>query len=205
MLNIDSLYTVEDGHVLIEMKLSSVLQLFNSFDPAPFHEKGLDDDAENYIVNIVKDFPLKTRFRIIIYLPERIVDTKEALMIPEAIKSHFEYKSLMERRKLRERNIYGKYTLVVGILFLAIATVASLTIDTYSSTFPVAHFIAKALEVTGWVAMWEPVTVHLFQLWPIHKQRKIYEKISKMDVELRIHSKAIQEIHTLAPESLQVN
>jgi hypothetical protein len=33
--------------------------------------------------------------------------------------------------------------------------------------------------------MWEPVTVHLYQLWPIIKERKIYEKISRMEVEVR--------------------
>jgi len=30
----------------IELKLQSVHQLFNSMDPAPFHERDLDDDAE---------------------------------------------------------------------------------------------------------------------------------------------------------------
>ncbi len=39
MVDIESLYRKEDGKILIEIKLSSVLQLFNSFDPAPFHEK----------------------------------------------------------------------------------------------------------------------------------------------------------------------
>ena len=205
MESIDSLYQVEDGRVLIEMKLSSVLQLFNSFDPAPFHEKELDNNAENYIVDTVKDFPPKTRFKIVIYLPEVIIDTKEALRIPEAIRSHFEYKSLMQKRKFRERFIYGEFALIIGLSFLTIATIASLAIDAYSSSLPVAHLIANVLEVTGWVAMWEPVTVFLFQLWPIVKQRKIYEKISRMEIDIHPYRKISPQVPGLLIESPHSN
>jgi hypothetical protein len=198
MEDIGSLYRVEDGHVLIEMKLSAVSQLFNSFDPAPFHEKELDVNAEDYIVDTVKDFPLKTRFKIIVYLPDGVKDAKQALDIPEAIKSHFEYKALMQRRKFRQRLIYGEFTLVVGLAFLAIAMLASMAIDAYSSSYPAAHLVASALTITGWVAMWEPVTIFLFQLWPIVKQRKVYEKISRVETDIRPYRK----ISSQAPEPL---
>ena len=57
MADIESLYKKENGRILIEIKLSSVAQLFNSFDPAPFHEKELDSAAEHCIVDMVKDYP----------------------------------------------------------------------------------------------------------------------------------------------------
>jgi hypothetical protein len=196
MVDTGSPYRVEDGHVLIEMKLSSVSQLFNSFDPAPFHEKELDSNAEDYIVEAVNDFPLKTRFRIVIYLPDGDKDKKQALDIPKAVKGHFEYKALMQGRKFRQRLVYGEFTLVVGLSFLAVATLASLAIDSYSGSYPVAHLIANALNITGWVAMWEPVTVFLFQLWPIRKQRKVYEKISRMEIDL-------QSYHKISPQALE--
>lgn len=188
--SLDSLYREENGQVLIEMKLSSVGQFFNSFDPAPFREKELDNEAETYIVDTVKDFPAKAAFKIVIYLPDTAVDMKEAGDIPTAIRSHFEYKTLMQKRRFRERYLYGQFALIVGLSFLAVATVASLAIDNYSSSYPVAHLIANALNVTGWVAMWEPVTVFLFQLWPIYKQRKVYEKISRMGVDVRPYPKS---------------
>ncbi len=196
MINVDSLYREEDGHVLIEMKLSSVPQLFNTFDPAPFHEKELDINAENYIVDTVRDFPPRTRFKIVIYLPDAARDTMEAAGIPGAIRSHFEYKALTQRRKFRERLLYGQFTLIVGLPFLAIATLAGRAIDAYSTSFPVAHLVANILTVTGWAAMWEPVTVLLFQLWPIIRQRKVYEMISRIKIDIRPYPKA----SPLAPE-----
>jgi len=185
MTRIDSLYRKEDGNILIEIKLPSVLHLFNSFDPAPFYTKELDRDASDYIVGEVRDFPLKTQFRIVVYLPADILGTREAQKIPDAIRNHFKYMALVEGRNLRERCIYGKFTLVVGLLFLAIAMIASQAVADTFSNYPLARLFSYALEVAGWVAMWEPVTVHLYQLWPIIKQKKIYEKISRMEVDVR--------------------
>lgn len=191
---IDSIYHVEDGYVLIEMKLFSVIQLFNSFDPAPFREKELDNAAENYIVEVVKDFPAKTQFRIVIYLPDELIGTKDAREIPEAVRSHFQYKVRMQSRRFRERYVEGQFKLIVGILFLALATVVSLTLENYLSTNTAAHLIATALQITGWVAMWEPISIFLFQLWPLVKQREIYGRISQMEISLRPNRKATSPV-----------
>ena len=40
-----------DGETqLIEVKVQTVHQLFNSMDPSPFHERDLDHNAEHFIV-----------------------------------------------------------------------------------------------------------------------------------------------------------
>jgi hypothetical protein len=191
---VDSIYHIEDGYVLIEMKLFSVIQMFNSFDPAPFREKELDNAAESYIVDVVKDFPAKTQFRIVIYLPDELIGTKDAREIPEAVRSHFQYKVRMERRRFRERYVEGQFKLIVGISFLALATFVSLTIENYFNTNTAAHLLATALQITGWVAMWEPISIFLFQLWPLIKQRKIYERISQMEIVLRPYSKSTTQV-----------
>jgi hypothetical protein len=185
MTGIESLYNREDGRVLIEIKLSSIIQLYNSFDPAPFHEKELDDGAEQYIVDIVQDFPKNTEFKIIVYLPGGISCCDEALKIPAALRNHFSYLAQMQERKFRERLNYGKYSILIGLSFLAVAMVASQAVEASLSAYPLAHLAAIALEVAGWVAMWEPVTVFLYQLWPILVQKNLYEKISRMETEIR--------------------
>lgn len=176
--NLESIYKKEDGKVLIEIKLLSVQQLFNSFDPAPFHEKELDRDAVQYIEDSVMDFPMKTQFRIVVYLPAGSAESSEGREIPAAISNHFRYMAMMEQRRFQRRWVYGQFTILVGLTFLALAMIASRIVSVYFSEYSFAQLIANALEVAGWVAMWEPVTVHLYQLWPIIKMKKIYEKIS---------------------------
>jgi hypothetical protein len=187
MAGIESLYRKADGRILIEIKLSSIIQLFNSFDPAPFHEKELDSAAEDYIVDTVKDFPFKTRFRIVIYLPSGIDCCAEAGNIPDAIRTHFRYRMMVQDRRFREKFRYGRWALLIGLSFLAVALLARQAVAAYgNSQHILAQLFADALLIIGWVAMWEPVTVLLYGLWPIIKQKRIYEKISHMEIE--VHS-----------------
>jgi hypothetical protein len=183
MADIESLYKKEDGKILIEIKLSSVLQLFNSFDPAPFHEKELDTAAEHYIVDTVKDFPKKTPFKIKIYLPPDIATTERAQKIPQAIHNHFEYRMLVTDRKFRERFRHGRGSLIIGLTFLTVALLSRSLVSQLDNHF-LAQLLADALLIIGWASMWEPVTVLLYELWPIIQQKKIYEKISRMEIEV---------------------
>jgi hypothetical protein len=183
MADIESLYRKENGRILIEIKLSSVMQLFNSFDPAPFHEKELDSAAEHYIVDTVSDFPKKTPLKILIYLPPDIVTTERAMKIPAAIHNHFQYKMLVSDRKFRTHFRHGRIALLIGLSFLTIALVARQYASTLQNHF-VAQLVADALLIIGWAAMWEPITVLLYELWPIIQIKKTYEKISTMEIEV---------------------
>jgi len=184
MSEIESLYKKEDGTILIEIKLSSILQMFNSFDPAPFHEKELDSDAEKYIVNIVNDFPAKTQFKLIFYLPPELAASEEAKKIAPAIHNHFRYKMLVADQKYRSRFRHGRGAMLIGLGFLAIALFVRYLISSYSSEL-FAQLLADTLLIIGWAAMWEPVTILLYELWPIIQLKKTYGKISNMALEIR--------------------
>jgi len=181
--DIESMYRKQDGRVLIEIKLTSVIQLFNSFDPAPFYEKEIDTEAEHYIVDTVEDFPAKTKFMIHIYLPPSLVESQEAKKIIPAIHNHFRYKMLVTERKFRAKFRFGRWSLLVGLTFLAISLVASQLIATMTN-YLLPQLLSYSLLIIGWVAMWQPITVFLYELWPIIRLKKIYEKISTMEIEI---------------------
>jgi hypothetical protein len=183
MVDIESLYKKENGRILIEIKLSSVAQLFNSFDPAPFHEKELDSAAEHYIVDMVKDFPPKTLFKMNIYLPPDIATTDRAMKIPPAIHNHFQYKMMVTERKFRSHFRYGRSTFLIGLTFLGLALIGRQFVTSLNNHL-LALILADALLIIGWVAMWEPITVLLYELWPIIQLKKTYEKISTMEIDI---------------------
>ena len=183
MADIESLYKKVDGMILIEIKLSSILQLFNSFDPAPFHEKELDTAAERYIIDTIKDFPAKTKFKMIIYLPKELTYSEQAYKIKPAIQYHFEYRVMSADRKFRLHFQHGRTTLLIGLSFLTIALFARQMVSHLSNQLA-AQIFADALLIIGWVAMWEPVTVLLYELWPILQMKKVYQKISGMEIDI---------------------
>jgi hypothetical protein len=183
MAEIESLYRKVDGKVLIEIDLSSVKQIFNTFDHAPFHEKELDANAEHYIVDIVDDFPLKTPFLLNIYMHGESAFDYDAKTLPQAIRSHFRYRMLEQDQIFRARFRYGRGALLIGLVFVAIAMILRQLVSTIlGSSHLVSQIIADSLLIIGWAAMWEPVTVLLYELWPIIKKKKIYEKISHMEI-----------------------
>jgi len=183
MTGIDSVYKKENGIILIEIKLNSVAQLFNSFDPAPFHEKEIDFAAEQYIVNIIKDFPQKTRFKIIIYLPQELATGDQSGTIIPAIHNHFHYKMMVSEWKFRSHFRYGRSTLLIGLTVLMIALIARQLVSSMDDHIIVQLF-ADALLIIGWAAMWEPITVLFYELWPIIQMKKIYMKLSTMEVAI---------------------
>ncbi len=184
MDDLESLYRKVDDIVLIEIKLSSILQLFNSFDPAPFHEKELDTDAEHYIVDTVTDFPAKTKFRMIIYLPPELINTDRAKNIIPAVHNHFKYKMLVADRKFRAHLRHGRTSMIIGLSFLAVALVTrQILFRDYADNFG-AQLLADALLIFGWAAMWEPITVMLYELWPIVQKKNVYRKVSGMDITI---------------------
>jgi hypothetical protein len=99
-------YHTEGDTILIELKLRDTRQLFNSFDPAPFIEKDLDDDAENYIIDAVHEVRAHGSKKLVVYLPRDQVASEEAQSIPPAIHAYFDYRAehadVQLQRKLRE-------------------------------------------------------------------------------------------------------
>jgi len=186
MPEIESLYRKVDGKILIEIDLKSVDQIFNSLDHSPFHEKELDPDAAQYIVDIVDDFPRKTPFRLVVYLPVCIHCREQADKIPAAIRSHFRYRMMEQDLKFRARFRYGRWAFLVGLLFVAgVMAMREIVWKALGSNDLLSLIIADSLLIIGWAAMWEPVTVLLYELWPIVQQKRIYEKISQMEIEVR--------------------
>jgi hypothetical protein len=45
--------------------------------------------------------------------------------------------------------------------------------------------LAEGLLIIGWVALWRPVEIFLYDWWPIRRQQKRFEGIARMPVEIR--------------------
>ena len=85
--------------------------------------------------------------------------------------------------KYRSRFRYGRSTFLIGITFLTIALIGRQLVSSLENHL-LAQIFADALLIIGWVAMWEPITVLLYELWPIIQLKKTYEKITSMEIDI---------------------
>ncbi|WP_019499281.1 hypothetical protein [Pseudanabaena sp. PCC 6802] len=183
MKKVESYYNREGNIYLIELKFNNLHQLFNSFDPSPFLEKDLDDKVENYIVQSVCEFPLKTTLKLVFYLPDEL--KKEAKQIvPEAIHHYFDYRRQTKDKELRAILREGRVALIVGLVFLFFCISVSGLIGWLNNQTLIDIF-KEGLLIIGWVAMWRPLEIFLYDWWPIDYSRNIFEKLSHIAIEIR--------------------
>ena len=76
---------MEQGLMVIDLRLNRVAQLFNTFDPSPFHERDLDDDAEAYIVACAREITHRHKFKLVIHLPPEEAAREDSRQLEKAV------------------------------------------------------------------------------------------------------------------------
>jgi hypothetical protein len=54
----------------------------------------------------------------------------------------------------------------------------------------VAHFIEEGFIIVGWVALWRPLEIFLYDWWPLAQKRRLYQRLSEAQVAVRFYDKA---------------
>ena len=149
-----------------------IYQLFNTFDPSPFHERDLDDDAEAYIVDFVDEFPLQKHLRLIIHLPAEQISGNTDL--PQAVHNYFAY-------RLHESQRHLKLFRNTGFL------IACIVLREFVFAFghgAVAEIASEGLLILGWVAMWRPEfgDFYFYDWWPMRHRCRLFAKLSNIPV-----------------------
>jgi hypothetical protein len=73
---------------------------------------------------------------------------------------------------------------LIGIAFLGLCTLASEGLAALSDD-PVSLIAQQGLIIFGWVANWRPAEIFLYDWWPIRRRARLYDRLSRMPVELR--------------------
>jgi len=169
----------------IAIRVRTIGQLFNSFDPSPFREKDLDVDVEEFLVGWVRELPPNAPFRIVIRLPADEAAKPEASDIGAAFTHYFRYRAQASARELRELLRIGWRSLVIGLLVLVACLVASQIAATAVANVTIARVLEESLIIVGWVANWRPIEIYLYDWWPIVRRIRLYRRIAAAHVRIK--------------------
>jgi hypothetical protein len=170
---------------VIEINLNTVGQLFNSFDPSPFQERDLDDNAEEFIVGWAREFRRDASLRILVHLPREQCETKGARTLAPAVTQHFEYRAGVMKRELSELFRSGRLYLAVGLSIFVACLVAA---QILRGAFPgnaIADAFEQGLIIIGWVANWKPFELLLYDWWPLRRRIALYQRLAKAEIEVK--------------------
>lgn len=168
----------------IEIFVDKIQQLFNSMDPSPFHEKDLDHDAEEFIVSWAKEYPRSDALTLIVHLNQFAETDGSQELVEKAVRNYFAYRAKLNRMEFKHLLRQGRTSLIVGLLFLA-ACLMIRELVFHPKTGTLADLMRESLTIAGWVAMWRPIQIFLYDWWPLRRVGHIYEKLSRVPVELR--------------------
>jgi hypothetical protein len=169
----------------IEISLFRLQQLFNSLDPSPFHDRDLDHDAEEYIVGSAEEIGVQHPLKLVIHLPPDQLASVDEAALERAIHNYFAYQERQARRRLRLLFRDGRITLAVGIAFLFVCILIRQLAHSLGPG-PASEIIAEGMLIAGWVAMWRPLDIFLYDWWPVHRRGRIFGKLAAMSVVLRV-------------------
>ena len=158
-------------------------QLFDTMDPSPFYEKGLHRDAEEYIVASIKELPTRPA-ALVIYLERTPASPDECQILGDAVRKHFAREAQLLRWELRRLIRRGLISLVIGLVVLAAALIAGEALTHVLGGGRAANVLGQSLHIGGWVAMWTPMEIFLYEWWPIMSERRLYEQLSRIPVKI---------------------
>ena len=167
-----------DLHVAVQK------QLFNSMDPAPFRKRDLDPVVSAYIVDWAEEAPLRARLGLRVTLTDEPANTADAALLRAAVHENFNRRVAGTRRELRRLFRDGRISLAIGLGFLAIAIVISEAVGGLIANEHYALLVQESVVIGGWVALWHPINIFLYDWWPIRAAIKLHERLSVADVRL---------------------
>ena len=167
----------------IELKLRDVNQLFHTLDPSPFRERSLDEAAEAFIVSWARDLPHQADLELLVHLPEPRPDRGVQAHLESAVQSHFRYLAEVKQREFRQLMARGRTSLLIGLAFLALCMVVGNALASVGSS-ALFQFGRESLLIGGWVAMWRPIEIFLYDWWGVLRHERDYERLSRMPVRI---------------------
>lgn len=172
----------------IEVRLRDLAQLFNSLDPSPFLDRDLDAEAEKFIVSWAHELPSRGELELVIHLasPPR----EPAAGVQQAVQRYFETRAGIKQRELRQLLRRGRGSLLIGLGFLTLCYVLSPVARAWLPDQE-SEFVELGLQIVGWVAMWRPLEIFLYDWWPIRNDRQLLQRLARMPVRLNVGAGAV--------------
>lgn len=169
---------------LIEVHVSDLKQLFNSLDPTPFQGRDLDPQAEEFIVGWARDAPADVPLGLLVHADREAASADATEIVHGAVRDHFKRRADTTRQKLRQLFRLGRRSLVIGLVFLATCIALGDVVETTLLQSRFAGIVRESLLIGGWVAMWRPIEVFLYEWWPIRAEAVLSDRLSAMVVRV---------------------
>ena len=136
------------------------MQLFNSLDPTP-PQQGSGSVGRSLYRKLGDAFSLEQPSAHHDHVEHLLGAGNATALMTEAIHNRFAYKAELAHGELRQLLRRGRASLFIGLAFVAVCLIAADAIAQLGSG-SAATIARESLTILGWVAMWRPVEIFLY-------------------------------------------
>lgn len=169
----------------IEIRLRAIGQLFETLDPSPFRGAVLTPEAETYFMQRVKELPKNEPVRIVLHLPADEAVQHPPFDIVAAMTRHFADRAAMESKRIQELFRNGRRAAMIGFVVWSVCLFLAWHIPDLFPVRPLTHIVQQSFVILGWVAMWKPVEIILYDWLSPRRRQRVLERLAAADVSVR--------------------
>lgn len=174
-------YRIENGIYSIDLQFHDFRQLYDGRDPAPFDERDLDEDLVHYLLMSFEEIPGNQQVKLTLFGPSDQGSESQYEAFTDALHQYFRHEARKTRNEMSQLFRQGRLALLLGSLFLAVCAGLATQLSQDATIFRRAA--AEGLIVLGWVALWKPLNIFLYEWWPFRRRMKMYEALAKIPVD----------------------
>jgi len=176
-------YRREGNTWQIDLRLEGLQQLANSMDPSPFPRRDLDPDAERYIVEAARELPVGEPWALTLWLPAGELQGEGAGRVGNTVRHYFQWEAESAQRRLREHLRAAWRSAFFGLAFLGLCMLVRGLVGPHGGLL--AKTLDEGLLVIGWVALWRPLEMFLYDWWPLRREARLMGRLAWLQVVLR--------------------
>ncbi|CAN5914378.1 hypothetical protein BH11GEM1_BH11GEM1_23060 [soil metagenome] len=171
----------------IEIHIHTLAELFNPLDPSPLHARALASSAERYLISCAGARRANASLHLIVHCPASL--RAHGTQMADGIHEHFRSMHALGQREFKRRLRRGAGALAGGVIVLALSVgLRGLLGDTNGRGLGAGF--AEGLLILGWVAMWRPIEILLYEHWESHLDHAVLDRLAGVAVDYSFRTDA---------------
>jgi hypothetical protein len=164
---------------VIELRVRDLSDLLVA-SPPPFKGAVLTPDAESYIVRKTKQVPSWQPIHL-------VIESTKPLRVDAgaAIAAYFREAAEIESQNVSELFRGGRKALLIGLLTLSLCLFLAWYFTYEVAQRPITRLMQESFVILGWVSMWKPIEIFLYEWLPLWRRRKLFLRLSAANVTSR--------------------
>lgn len=165
--------------------LTDVHHFFEAPTLDPFAGDSIDESGIDQLMDTMKARPRGAPRieRIVLHLPAEAITPGLTPRLKAAILTYCNVQSRLSRQKVRETRIEGRRALWIGFLAWGICLLLSTLSEQVFSRYSLeGRLFGEGFLIAGWVSLWRPAELLLYDWWPFSRDIRLYVRIRAMDV-----------------------